>query len=165
MLFFLEVLCGTVFADSVVFGPGIDLEVTQTLELTYSYEKPLSADSSSSLILEGGSVFCSDSYLEEFAPGLEAGVELRGYRDGDLAGFFVGGNASGELLWPSARERLERISFLVNFGWKHRLPVLGVPVAIEPNWGAGITMDNDNSAGWEYTPKPLVNFDLKLSLF
>jgi len=165
MLFLLEILCGVAFADSVGFGTSVDMEVTQTLELSYSYEKPLSADSNSSLVLEGGSVLCSNSYLEEFAPGLEIGAELRGYRNGGLAGFFVGGNAAGGMQWPSGSKRLEHISFIVKFGWKHRLPVLGIPVAIEPNWGAGILMNNDNFSGWEFTPKPLVNFDLRLSLF
>ena len=86
MLFLLEILCGVAFADSVGFGTSVDMEVTQTLELSYSYEKPLSADSNSSLVLEGGSVLCSNSYLEEFAPGLEIGAELRGYRNGGLPG-------------------------------------------------------------------------------
>ncbi len=165
MLALIVILSGQYLTDSVAFGTGVSLSVTESVGLYYCHESSLSEDNSSSVLISGGPLVHSDSYWESCSYGCAIEGEIRGYKLDDLRGFFVGGSANLCAIWKESEERRESVSARVKFGWKHDLRRYGIPIDIEPNCSAGIMMDNDNDDGWAFTPKPIICFDMKILVY
>jgi hypothetical protein len=150
------------------FGTDIAISVMQTVEFTYHAEFPIGEESKSSAILYGGPtavyVWLPPDERGE-GLGLEAGVELRGYKVNRYSGIFVGAYTGGGILWRRGEENIKAFSGGVKIGWRQDMHKLGFPADLEPYLCVGFMIEHEDTNGWIFEPAPVIYLGLKLAFF
>lgn len=148
-------------------GQDTRVSIMQTLEFTYHAEFPI-GETKSSIVLYGGPTAAYIWYPEDERGeglGLEAGVELRGYKRQMYSGVFAGAYAGGGILWRKDEENIEAFSAGLKFGWRKDLHSMGAPVDLEPYLCAGFMIDPYSADNWVFRPAPVFYLGLKLAFF
>ena len=163
----LGIVCAYANPTPGPIGQDTGVSIMQTLEFTYHAEFPIS-ESKSSVILYGGPTAAFIWYPEDERGeglGLEAGVELRGYKGQMYSGAFAGAYAGGGILWRREEENTEAFSAGLKFGWRKDLHGMGVPFDLEPYLCAGFMVDPYSADNWLFRPAPVFYLGLKLAFF